>query len=178
MRTFHEFVAHSVIEKPCAFTFGTFDGVQLGHHKLFHEVISEAKKHNLLSAILTFTNHPFSYLCPEKAPCLLTTAQEKHALIEAAGFDISIELPFDAKLASLSADEFINRLSTMLPIPYFIVGEDVVYGKDRTGKRSHLEKKALEYGFQALFLSKVASNSQPISSTRIRQLIAEKKFEE
>ena len=178
MRTFYEFTSERVTNQPCVFTFGTFDGVHLGHQKLFHEVTSYARTHTLLSAVFTFTNHPLSLLSPEKAPFLLTTAEEKHALIEAAGFDISIELPFTHALACLSADEFIQKLSTMLPIALFIVGEDVVYAKGREGNRAHLEKKGLEIGFRVQFLPKFLFDGQPISSSRIRQLITERKFHE
>ena len=173
MLTFHELTCNRATDRACVFTFGTFDGVHLGHQQLFYEVIAKAKAEHLLAVVLTFTTHPLSIVRPDEALQLITTPEEKHVLLQQAGFDISVEVPFTKEFSELSADGFIDRLMHMLPIKYCIVGPDVVYGHQRLGNREHLTKKALEYGFEVIFLPKVTRGNESISSTRIRQLLRE-----
>jgi len=175
MLKFDTLLPYRVISQPCVFTFGTFDGVHLGHQKLFQTVIATAREENMLAACLTFKNHPLTVIYPEKAPLVLTAPAEKLALIEAAGFDVVIELEFTPAIAHLTADEFVERLTTMLPIAIFLVGEDVVYGKERAGNRAHLEQMGKIFGFESRLLSRFSSENEPISSTRIRKLLQEGK---
>jgi riboflavin kinase/FMN adenylyltransferase len=178
MLIFKAFTEKRVVTTPVIFTFGTFDGVHLGHQKLFQTVVELAKKKEMMSALLTFSNHPFTILCPEKAPLLLTTAEEKRALIEKAGLDLLIELPFTKELAALSGDDFIEAIVKMLNVACFVAGEDVVYGKGRSGNREHLLKKAEELHFGVQCIPKFLLHGESVSSTRIRALLQAKNFSE
>lgn len=178
MLTFESFLPYPVVDQSCVFTFGTFDGVHLGHQKLFQLVIAEAKKRGWLACCLTFKNHPLTLLYPNRAPLILTAPAEKLRLIEEAGFDVVIELEFTRAIADLSADQFIEKVCAMLPIRLFIVGEDVVYGHDRKGRREHLEAMGKKFGFVPHLLPKFSSENEPISSTRIRTLLQEGKRQE
>ncbi len=178
MKLLKEFVPYTVTSKPCAFLFGNFDGVHLGHQFIFQKVINLAKEHNLQSVILTFQNHPAEILRPHSVPKRLIAAQKKIAMIESFGFDVVIDLAFTNSLANLTADDFFLKLQAMLPFHYFVAGIDVAFGKDRKGNKDYLLAKAKEIDFKLLFLEKFTVDGITVSSSAIRTLIQEAKFYE
>ena len=177
MKIFENLIPYRVIERPCVFTFGNFDGVHLGHQYIFRQVIDQAHAQNLSSAILTFRNHPAEILRPDKAPSRLTSPEKKLELIESFGFDIVIDLAFTKEIAELSADDFFNKLLIMLPIACFVVGDDVAFGKDRVGNKEYLVAKSEALGFKVKILEKFCVDGLVVSSTLVRKLIQEGEFE-
>ena len=66
-------------------TIGNFDGVHAGHRLLLRRVVELGREHNLQPAVLTFDPHPTRVVRPERAPRLLTTVEERVALIREQG---------------------------------------------------------------------------------------------
>ena len=64
-------------------TIGNFDGVHAGHRQLLRRVVELGREHNLRPAVLTFDPHPARVVAPDRAPRLLTTMEERLALIRA-----------------------------------------------------------------------------------------------
>src|SRR5687767_4361773 len=87
--------------RPTVATVGVFDGVHRGHQMLFGLVMDEARAAGDRAAVVTFDPHPLEVLAPSKAPCMLTTLEQRLRLFEAAGFDIALVLPFNRELAEL-----------------------------------------------------------------------------
>jgi cytidyltransferase-like protein len=173
MQIYKSFVDSPVTKNhlPCAFTFGTFDGLHLGHAFILHKLISKAKEKGLPAVVLTFSNHPREVLPSRDVPLCLTSSVQKLDLIEHFGFDIVLELSFTQELASYSSEEFFQRVALMFPLKVFIAGEDVGFGKDRKGNQEFLEKKAQQLYFDLEIVEKFKVDGVSVSSSKIRELL-------
>lgn len=111
-------------------TIGFFDGVHRGHQYLIQQVQEEALHRGARSLLITFDRHPRSVFAPDSAPQLLTTAEEKMALLRATGVDDIYILPFDRTMAELTAQEFMQQvLKQQLGVTALVIGYDHRFGK-------------------------------------------------
>lgn len=154
-------------------TIGNFDGVHLGHREIFRRVISEARRRNCSSMVVTFIPHPMKVLDPEKAPRLLNTYAEKERLIAASCVDTLVELPFNHRIATMLPTEFVQEiLVDKLHISHLVVGYDYSFGRDRTGDANFLTAIGKELGFTVETVGPVLRDAEISSSTRIRKLLS------
>ena len=109
---------------PVALTVGSFDGVHLGHFDVIRHLEDTATAEHAQSALITFEPHPRCVLDPANCPSSITTLSEKLGLIEAAGVEHGIVLRFDRELASLSPQEFVDRLTAVMDIKAWVIGFD------------------------------------------------------
>ena len=123
-----------------ALTIGSFDGVHLGHLDVIAHVIASAKALKAAPALITFEPHPRCVLDPANCPQSITTLQEKLALLEAAGIEHAIVLRFDRELASLSPQEFVDRLAKVMELRDWVIGYDFAFGRGRTGSAQWLRE--------------------------------------
>ena len=111
-------------------TIGFFDGVHRGHQCLIRQVRDEALRRGMRSLIITFDRHPREVFAPGDVPPLLTTAEEKMALLKATGVDDIYVLPFDKTMAALTAREFMQQvLKEQLGVEVLVIGYDHRFGK-------------------------------------------------
>lgn len=151
---------------PAAVAIGVFDGVHAGHRALLETASSFS---NLRPVALTFHPHPASALDPERAPKLLTTLSERVRLIESHGVR-PIVARFDPEFASLSPDEFIERvLVGELRAGAVVIGDDFRFGRGRAGDVEFLRSSS---GFEVVALPTVAIDGAPVRSSRIRALVS------
>ena len=152
------------IKKPSLLAIGVFDGVHLGHQHLFSNLIKTSKDNNLLSAVLTFKNHPGTILNPDFHAQLVTTTQDKIKLIESTGVDFVVPISFDKELSQLSAKSFIELLQKHLNMNGLSVGPDFHMGANREADVSKLSILGKDMGFfvntPCLDLSKFVSNTR------------------
>ncbi len=157
---------------PSVVTLGNFDGVHLGHRELFRHLVRVSRDYSCRSIVYTFSPHPLKYLAPDKAPLLLNTPLEKQRLIAASHIDLLVEAPFDAKLANMSPEQFVDEiLIAKLQVRALVVGYDYAFGRGRRGDVAFLQAAGKEKGFQVDVLQPVGADGKPYSSTRIRQLL-------
>jgi riboflavin kinase/FMN adenylyltransferase len=161
--------------KAAVITIGNFDGVHIGHQALFHEVIEKAVAIDGTSIAMTFEPHPIRVLKKNNAPPLITLYEQKTELIERAGIDVLICIPFTLEFASLPAEAFIkDLLVAKIGMQAIIVGEDYTFGKNREGDLTVLKSYASQMGYEVIVADwiKAARNvSDRISSTKIRELV-------
>jgi len=150
-----------------ALTVGSFDGVHLGHVDVIHHVIEAAKASDAQPALITFEPHPRCVLDPANCPQSITTLQEKLALIEAAGIEHAIVLRFDRELASLSPQEFVDRLATVMDLRRWVIGYDFAFGRGRTGSAHWLR----EHGQQVDVVPPFKFEGRELHSSEVRRLI-------
>ena len=112
---------------------GFFDGMHLGHQKLVEKVIEVANKKNLKKALLTFDQHPKSYLANVSFKELMSL-DDKAMFLEKYGFDYLFVLKFDFELASMRALDFINEFIVKTNIKHIICGFDFHFGKNGEGE--------------------------------------------
>lgn len=115
-----------------AATIGFFDGVHRGHLFLIKQLKELAAAKGLLTTVITFARHPRQVVSTDWQPQLLTTFNEKAALLSQTGIDQLVVLPFDREMASLSAQMFMQQiLSERLNVRLLLTGYDNRFGHDR-----------------------------------------------
>jgi riboflavin kinase/FMN adenylyltransferase len=161
--------------KAAVITIGNFDGVHIGHQALFHEVIEKADAIDGTSIAMTFEPHPIRVLKKNNHPPLITLYEQKTELIEQAGIDVLICIPFTLEFASLPAEAFIkDLLVAKIGMQAIIVGEDYTFGKNREGDLTVLKSYASQMGYEVIVADWIKSPqnvSDRISSTKIRELV-------
>ena len=163
-------------EKPnrAVVTLGTFDGVHLGHQRLLQWLRSKAQEINGETVLLTFWPHPRLVLAhTHTAPIqLLTTLEEKAALLGQQGLDNLVILPFTPAFAQLSAQTFIQKvLVDQLGTKHIIIGHDHRFGKGRSGDVALLQEAGHHDGFTVTEVPPLMVDNVTVSSTKIRKLL-------
>lgn len=161
-----------------AVAIGNFDGVHLGHRRLFDEARRLARSRRGDAVALTFAPHPARLLNPALAPPLLTTEARKLELIAGAGMDICVVETFDAQLASLPPEDFVARvLVDGLGARDVCVGADFTFGRERAGRAGDLARLGGQHGFSVEIVPPVGVGGIVCSSTKIREFILEGRVE-
>ena len=113
---------------------GNFDGVHLGHRQVIGTAIDRARAAHRPAAVLTFEPHPRTFFSPDEPSFHLSTEAAKLRLLAATGLDGAILLTFDAALASLTAEEFVQQiLVDRLAVTGAVIGFNFHFGKARRG---------------------------------------------
>ncbi len=161
----------------CVVAIGNFDGVHLGHRRLFEVAAQMGRSSGALVVGLTFDPHPVRILRPHVAPPLLTTLSRKLELMASCGLDATVVQPFDLAYARSDAPEFVERdLSGHLGAAHVVVGHDFTAGKSRT-RVDALESLLAAQGIGLTVVQPVASEGLVVSSTKVRELLLEGKVE-
>lgn len=157
---------------------GVFDGVHLGHQQIIRQTISDARQHDAVALVITFDKHPNVVVAPDRVPPQIFARPQKLRAIEALGVDALLEIPFDQNFSEKSGDVFIRELARELgKIHSICVGADFVFGHRRSGSVASLKTLGAELHFQVHGLAAVALDGQPVSSTRIREMIRAGNFD-
>jgi riboflavin kinase/FMN adenylyltransferase len=156
-----------------AVTVGNFDGVHLGHAAIVRRLVAIAAERGVPAVALTFDPHPASIVRPAAAPVPLTTPGRRAELLLALGLDAVLVQPADAALLSLSAEAFYREmLRGRLGGIAFVEGGDFRFGAGRVGDVALLEQLAAADGASLEVVPPVNVDGQPVSSSRLRSLIA------
>ncbi len=159
-------------------TIGNFDGVHLGHQRLFDEVVEKASRHNGTSVVVTFDPHPLKVLRPDGIK-LISTLEQKEELIEQAGIDVLVIIPFSKEFASISADEFVDSLLVgAVGVRELVIGYDYGFGRGREGNIDFLKKKGGMHGFPVTVVDAYYENEMLVSSTKVRELVIEGRMDD
>jgi len=154
-----------------ALTIGNFDGVHRGHQAMLSRLSEAADDLALASAVLTFEPHPREFFAPESAPPRLSTLRDKLERFASDGVARVYVLRFDASLARLSAEEFIDQvLVRKLRVSWILVGDDFRFGRDRAGDLALLREKAADYSVEAM--TTVTIDGERASSSAVRSALA------
>ena len=161
----------------CVATIGNFDGVHVGHRTILEALRQQAFELDTLVCVVTFEPLPREFFQGSAAPARLSSLREKLDLLAGYRVDQMLCLPFNERLQSLSADDFVLQVLVLgLGIRYLIVGDDFRYGCDRKGDFAHLEMMGDRYGFEVCDTRTVLVQRGRVSSTRIRDALAESRL--
>ncbi len=168
-----------------AVTIGAYDGVHLGHRALLAELRERAESNGLATVVVTFDRHPASVVRPESAPKLLCDLDQKLELLASAGVDRTVVVRFDEERANETAEQFVaGELVEGLDARLVVVGEDFHFGHGRKGNVALLNELGSVAGFAVDGVALTSEGrdgpepTEPISSTRIRTLVAAGRVEE
>lgn len=152
---------------------GTFDGLHIGHQQIISRAVELARTIDGTSVVFTFSNHPLSIVDPDRCPLQIVTYEDKNKLIEGMGVDILLTIPFTPRFLVLSPAEFIALLLKILRPVYIVVGPNYSFGYKGTGTPEMLKSAGDTYGFKTEIQQAVYVDDTIVSSTIIRQLIAQ-----
>jgi riboflavin kinase/FMN adenylyltransferase len=152
---------------------GNFDGVHRGHRVVIAKALERARASHRPAAALTFEPHPRSFFQPEASSFLLSSPAAKMRLLAATGLDGAIVLTFDAALASLSAEEFVERiLVDRLAISGAVIGFNFHFGKERRGSPDFLAAQGAHHDFTVDVVPPFHRGGRRVSSGAIRDALA------
>jgi riboflavin kinase/FMN adenylyltransferase len=153
-------------------TIGVFDGVHIGHRAVIKEAIRLARARRLKSVVVTFDPHPLKVIRHVKAAPSLISLEHRIALLKALGADSVQVIKFDRKMASMSAERFVNDiLVKRLDASMIVVGEDFCLGKGASCDTRCLERIAGKYSIGVKAVRHLKKNGRVVSSTAIRRLV-------
>jgi len=157
-----------------AVTIGVYDGVHVGHRHVLAQLRRTAARRGVPTAIVTFDPHPASVVAPDRAPSLLTSVERRLELLGELGIDRCVVLGFDEDVATEPPADFVERvLVRELRAEAVVVGEDFRFGHDRAGDVALLREVAAGGGFDVEPVALDAADGKPISSSRIREALAD-----
>ena len=161
----------------CVATIGNFDGVHLGHQAVIDQCLEKARQLKLPCVIIPFEPQPQEYFRCDEAPPRLTRLREKLLALKPHNIDRVLCLRFDAHLAGLSADQFVEELLVQgLAIKYLVVGDDFRFGRNRSGDFTFLQNSGERFGFEVCNTRSFVLQQQRVSSTLIRQALEQGDF--
>jgi riboflavin kinase/FMN adenylyltransferase len=154
-------------------TMGTFDGVHLGHQAILAFLVQRARARKGRPVLVTFDPHPREVVSGE-AVDLLTTPQERAALVAEFGVEETVILPFDADMARMAAEEFVERILVgQIGASSIVIGHDHGFGAGRRGNRALLEELGPSMGFEVDVIPAQAVDATVVSSSVIRRTLME-----
>lgn len=165
--------------RPSVATIGFFDGVHRGHRYLIEQVREVAAARGIASSVITFPIHPRKVMQNDYHPALLTTCDEKVALLAETGIDYCMMLDFTPELARLSAKQFMEVLKEQYQIQALMVGYDHRFGHNRSEGFEDYVRYGQELGMEVLLAHAYSYNEDStVSSSAIRQFLQQGKVSE
>lgn len=151
-------------------TIGVFDGVHRGHQEIIKKLTTGAHTNDAPAVVLTFDPHPASVLSGHEIKCL-TLPDERADLLGKLGVDVVITERFTRELSTVTAYDFMSRLTHQLGLQHLLIGYDFALGKGREGNAARLTEIGSELGYNVEVIAALSDKSGVISSTEIRKLI-------
>ena len=163
--------------KGCVLSIGKFDGVHLGHQAVLRNLRNKAEELSLPTAVMVFEPQPEEVFTPEKAPARLSRWRDKYEAMRDLGMDRLFCVHFTHSFASQSAAQFIKDiLVDKLGVKFLVVGDDFRFGRGREGDFAMLVEAGKQFGFSVVNTASFRLADCRISSTAIRQALAEHDF--
>jgi riboflavin kinase/FMN adenylyltransferase len=153
-----------------ALTIGNFDGVHLGHAELLREVVRASNQHGLVSTVVTFSPHPKEFFQSNFGLDRIATLRNRVIRMKELGIEQVWILPFNASLASLPPERFVqNILVNQLNAKHIWVGDDFRFGAKRAGNFELLKTLGATHHFEVHDLPEVHLDGVRVSSSNIRE---------
>ena len=158
---------------------GNFDGVHIGHQTILRHVAARASELEAVSAAMTLDPHPVKLLRPREAPKLVTTLEQRLQLIDRTGISCCMVMPFTHRLARMPAEDFVRDvLVDRFGVREVYIGANFRFGADRGGDVDLLARMGRELGFEAAAAPTVEVGGEIVSSTRVRDAVADGRVED
>lgn len=153
-------------------TVGNFDGIHLGHQKILHEVVDQARLSASIAAVVTFDPPPLKILRPGIAPPRITTLDQRIAGFRALELDAAVIIKFDLKFSQIPPEEFVRGiLVEQLRMGAILVSDNFRFGHKHAGDVALLAALGRLCGFETKIVPPVAFRGEIVSSTAIRRAV-------
>ena len=151
---------------------GNFDGVHIGHQKLFKLANSYKKKFNLNIGVLTFEPMPKMFFNKDIKNFRISSINQKNIILKNLGVDFIITQKFDKKFSKIKSDSFIKEiLSKKIEARYIFVSNNFRFGNQREGNVNQLINNEKIYDYKIIKPKPLILSQKVISSTYIRSLL-------
>ncbi len=157
----------------CVATIGAFDGLHIGHRRIVGRVLEVARERQLPALVFSFDPTPKEFFNRGKPPARLMRFREKFEALEEAGIDVFFCPRFDAGMAGLGPDEFIDELLLgLLHIRHIVVGDDFQFARGRSGSLADLRRRGASDGFTVEQVGSVIESGERVASSVVRRQLA------
>ncbi len=161
-------------DRGAAAAIGNFDGVHLGHQAVIALTRDIAARIGAPSGVMTFEPHPRQYFAPDSPAFRLMNAGARANRLARLGVEKLYELPFNAALAALSAQEFASEVvARRLGLRHVVIGADFCFGKGRSGTAADMQALGERLGFGVTIAPMVGFDGIDVSSTAIRRALSD-----
>ncbi len=166
--------------RPLVLALGNFDGLHLGHQKILRQVTERASREKLSPAVFTFQENPQKVLRPDlPPPAVLLAPDHKLQMIQQWGIEVCFFMPFTSEFSKTKAEIFVGEtLVRQFGMKVMCLGYNAHFGYERKGNPALMKKIAPDLGFAFEEIGPVSVQGEPVSSSRIRKLIAAGNLEE
>jgi riboflavin kinase/FMN adenylyltransferase len=179
MRIFRDPLGSEEPPRGSVLSIGNFDGVHLGHQAVLRHVVARATELGVPAAAMTLDPHPVKLLRPRQAPRLLTTLEQRLELIARTGIGAAMVIPFTHRLARMPAETFVTDILVgRLAVREVYIGANFRFGADRGGDVELLVRMGESLGFSAAASPIVEAVGGVVSSTRVRDAVADGRVDE
>lgn len=163
-----------------ALSIGVFDGVHGGHQALVKRMLEKAGSRGLTGGVVTFHPHPRTVIRPDQPFQYLESLEHRVELLRACGVEFVSVLQFTSEVQQVSAEDFCRLLVEEARVRLIVVGADFRLGRGGEGTVERLAEIGQELGFEVMPVGLIdhGADSMPISSTRIREALADGQMEE
>lgn len=151
---------------------GMFDGVHIGHSVLLKKGRALADQNHTLLVACTFLDHPLMLIAPEKCPPMLTTFEERAALMEEMGVDVLYAMPFDHHMMDMPPADYVGRLVCQFHPVAVVCGYNHTFGKKGEGTPALMAALGDALGFHTAVVPKITLDGAEVSSTAIRAALS------
>lgn len=178
MQVLRSIDALSALPGPLALAVGVFDGLHLGHQEVIRAAQEHASQHHGTAVVATFDPHPAQVLRPSAAPRLLCGPRHQQLALSQIGISHLLACPFTPETALTPARDFILQLiRASRPLGCVSVGYTWQFGHRREGDIHLLMDLGQQHGFAVYGVPAVKIDNEVVSSTLIREAIAQGNFE-
>jgi riboflavin kinase / FMN adenylyltransferase len=158
---------------PAVVTLGVFDGVHRGHRHLLAITAAAARDRGASGVALVFEPHPDEIIRPGTTVPRLLPPQITLERLTGGGIDHAVVIGFDDALRSLAPEDFLAALRPGIELRGVVMTPDSAFGRGRSGTPARVAEIGAKQGFDAVTVQPLLVTGTPVSSSRIRSLLAE-----
>lgn len=174
MQIFHKLEDVPAGFGPTLLSVGNFDGVHRAHTRVLSNIVPRARAQGYKAVAVTFDPHPMRILRPDAGLKLLTPIPEKLRLLEVTGLDAVLLLPFTRDLSLMAPHDFAHDiLKKGLQAREVHEGYNFHFGNKAAGNVDMLAEFGREMGFEVKVYPEMRLRGEPVSSSRIRNLLTD-----
>ena len=168
---------HNFFEKGTTVSIGSFDGPHKGHFAIFNKILEFSHQNKTLSGLITFEKPVSSIKQGNSYKGDISTLEERLEIFKKVGFDFVLVIHFDEKFKQIEGNDFFRILKDKLNLKCIVEGEDFCCGHNGSFAKPQIQAFCVENNINSFFVELVKEDGKRISSTMIRELLAEKNID-
>ena len=158
---------------------GNFDGLHLGHRKLFRLAKKYKKKYSLKLGVLTFEPMPKMYFNKNIKNFRISSKNQKIDLLKKFNIDFVIIKKFNKEFSKTKSIDFIEKiLAKKLNSKFIFVSNNFRFGNKREGNVKQLIRNEKKYDYKIVKPKPLLIKKKIVSSSMIRNYLQKGKIDQ